>query len=162
MSERLAQTIAWCEQHARRDEPATSLRTIARCTLPADRADDLGTISWARAHACPDARLDAASWRSQGKLLVYFPDADTMCGGALSGSEGYFDGSAAPPWDTWVVVGRVPNADISYAAFVLAWVPTCFVELAERGIDCDPMEAVIWLDDADRAIKDAVAAQFRL
>ena len=153
---RLSQTVAWCEQRANVDEPATSLRRIERRTLPTDRADDIHGVAIDRANALSgqSLALDAGGWRSRGRLLLYFPDLDTADGGAWSTSAGYFDMHAAPPCDTWVAVGRAPHL-VPHDAFLLAWVPTCFVALAEQGIMGESMGSLVWLDE-EPAIAAAV------
>jgi hypothetical protein len=162
VANRLAATIAWCEPRARLDEPVRSLRTILRRTLPVDRADDLDGIVSHRGHALARTSCELApDWRSLGRLMVHFPDADTMDGGANVTSRGFFDWSAAPPWDTWVAMGRATDKDPSWAFFVLAWVPAPFIELAGDGIRGESMGSIAWLEDAPVAIREAVVAELR-
>jgi hypothetical protein len=156
---RLAQTVAWCEMQARLDAPATCLRTIERRTLPVDRADDVHCVAIERANSLRGQALDldAGGWRARGRLMVYFPDLDTADGGAWSTSSGYFDMHAAPPCDTWIAIGRAEHL-APHDVFLLAWVPSCFLALAQQGIAGDAMGSLIWLD-ADAAIAAAVARE---
>jgi hypothetical protein len=161
LARRLVEAVAWCEKHARVDDPAGSLRTILRRTLPSSRADDVDWIVSERSRAFHPTQLRDVDWKARGRLLVYFPDRDTACGGALSTSDGYFDWNAAPPWDTWLALGDLGAPGRSDNDFLLAWVPGCFVELAAKGIWADPMDSVQWLDDAESALRDAVDAELR-
>jgi len=93
-----------------------------------------------------------------GRLLVYFPDLDLADGAAEAESRGYFDVNNAPPWDTWIalVLDAVGNAKSPY---LVSWVPEEFLDAAQRGIDVNPEQCILWIEDADvqlRRVPDRV------
>lgn len=90
-----------------------------------------------------------------GRLLVYFPDADLADGAAESVSGGFFDVHNVPPWDTWIALAEDQNGPApSYAQYVVSWVPQGLVACAQEGIDVNPEECIVWLDDAAVAARE--------
>lgn len=85
-------------------------------------------------------------------MLIYFPDDDLADGAAEVESEGFFDINNAPPWDTWLAmvedVGRRERNP-----YLLAWVPGELIHVAQRGIDVNPEECILWLDNCDVAMR---------
>lgn len=91
-----------------------------------------------------------------GRLLLYYPDANLADGTAEVYSEGFFDLQNIPPWDAWVWFSRdhspvdITDTEIrgwseSYRRILLSWVPPQFVEHADKGIWSNPEMCICWL-----------------
>ena len=109
------------------------------------------SVAGCRGRYCGDlpAITDQASIRG-GRLLVYFPDADLSDGAAEVDSRGFFDVHNVPPWDTWIALGEDERQpDISYQQYLIAWVPPELLAIAQAGIDVNPEECIVWLEDAN-------------
>ncbi|MCX4239068.1 hypothetical protein OEB96_00465 [Paraliomyxa miuraensis] len=76
---------------------------------------------------------------------MYFPDADLADGAAEAASEGFFDTHNAPPPATWIGYFEDGGDDPSYSAYVLAWVPTDAVVIADAGVAVNPEECIQWV-----------------
>ena len=149
--ERLADTIEWCRRHVDARAPRQCLRrdeTRPR-TLERDYFTAVSMAAAPRRHRTP-----GPAYRSLkgGRVLVYFPDAELADGAAEVESDGFFDVHNAPPWDTWLAMvedgGRTERNP-----YLLAWVPNEFLDHAQRGIDVNPEECILWLEDCDMAIR---------
>jgi hypothetical protein len=90
-----------------------------------------------------------------GRLLVYFPDADLADCAAMSESGGFFDQNNVPPWDTWISFfdDKSPKGR-GYDRYLLAYVPHELIGPAARGIHVNPEQCIVWLDDADVALRE--------
>lgn len=161
---RLGQAVAWCITSAELNEPVSSLRTPALRprTLPASRIDAVREVCSQRElalrHANPDADLRLGGLAG-GRLLVYFPDADLTDGAAEAVTGGFFDVFNTPPWDTWVAYFEEPPASAPrYNAYVIAYIPPQFVQLAAEGIQVNPELCIRWLSDSDVLIAPRLAA----
>lgn len=69
-------------------------------------------------------------------------------------TNGYFDESDAPPWDTWlglVVCGNAVAGDDLFP-LLLSWIPESDLELAQTGIEVCPSGCLSWVPDAARLI----------
>lgn len=72
---------------------------------------------------------------SGARLLIYQPLETVDDGAAEASSEGFFDLSDAPPWDTWLLYSN---------GTVLSLVPESFVRTAQAGIDANPVDCIHW------------------
>ena len=151
--QRLAETIAWCAPRVRGDDPRHSLRSdeLRPSYLENSRESSVRTVASRRERA---VKLDPASGpasRRAGRLLVYFPDANLADGAAEVASRGFFDVDNVPPWDTWIALANDGPAivDSSFHEYVIAWVPRELIGEAQAGIDVNPEECIVWLDDVD-------------
>jgi hypothetical protein len=123
--------------------------------LEVDRAAIVRNVALARANAVRDAKpVRTGHDLADGRLMVYFPDAELSDGAAEIESRGFFDVSNAPPWDTWIALCRDDRADISSRDHVVSWVPKELVELADRGIDVNPEQCIRWLSDTRVSIAE--------
>jgi hypothetical protein len=162
---RLAETIAWCSARARPDEPAASLRSdrLQPWVLETDRATAVRRVLESRASTDRDVRaaspVSSASDLAGGRLLLYFPDANLADGAAEAETGGFFDIENVPPWDTWVGLFRDERADISYADYLVSWVPREFVASVDRGIYVNPEECILWLSDANVPLTHALRSR---
>jgi hypothetical protein len=162
--ERIRRTIAWCRPKVRLREPASCLRTVT--TRP--RHFEPTYFSTVRGvDACRygvDERYVPAGSLEGGRLLVYFPDLELADGAAEFESEGYFDVNNAPPWDTWVamVLDAVGTATSPY---LVSWVPQEFLSSVQKGIDVNPEQCILWIEDADvqlRRVEDEGSGRRRI
>jgi hypothetical protein len=154
---RLAQTVAWCLEHADPADPRNSLRSddTRPRTLEQNYFDAVSTVVSRR---WPWNRADPAAVEPMlagGRLLVYYPDADLCDGAAEVESGGFFDLFNAPPWETWVAFASDNAAsNQSYASYLIAYAPRVFLDRCSAGIEVNPEECIKWIDDADVAFRD--------
>jgi hypothetical protein len=130
-------------------EPPHSSQGHAMASLLAQRRAKLGRVAPARS-------LDI------GRLLVYFPHADLCDGAAEVESRGFFDVHNCPPWDTWVATFEDAGADhdASYGVYLVAWVPSELMALADAGIAVNPEECIAWLDQTSVAAWPLIRSAF--
>jgi hypothetical protein len=141
--ERLAETISWASRRA----TAGSLAETLRSPLLAPPA----ATAWPETlRAVAEKRLAqlGRSWRRTldplggGLLVVHFPSPPHSKGAASTASDGYYDDSDTPPWDTWVAY--VEEASRSY---LVSWVPPFGFAQAAAGIGAAP-RSLAWLERA--------------
>lgn len=157
---RLAETASWCTPRADLARPATCLRNPG--TYPRRlEADYFSAVSTAASRRYGGRATSGAPPPVQdGRLMVYYPDADLCCGAAEVETDGWFDVFNTPPWDTWVGFFRDDRPAIdSYANYLVAWVPPVFVELVGRGIEVNPEQCIRWLDDTDCELRKRLTEQ---
>ena len=161
---RLGQTIAWCQSRCDASDPAGSLRSpsLRPSVLAANRA---GAVRLVCDHRCAwDAATRAAGPASTvagGRLLVFAPD-ETLCDGAAEEeTNGFFDVENAPPWDSWVALFHCETWPIGSAVqrdhscdYLVSWVPSAYVDVADRGIEVNPETCIMWLDNAHVPLTD--------
>jgi hypothetical protein len=142
----LDEAAAWCAHFVDRGAIGTCLRRaeIAPSTLWRDRWDAVDQVAGQRAANVRMLGLRRAGAR--GRLMVYFPDADLCDGAAEVESNDFFDAHNAPPWGTWVGYFEDGDADSSYGAYLLAWVPEALIDEADAGIAVNPEECIVWLE----------------
>jgi hypothetical protein len=148
----IARTIRWAA-------PRTNIRDPQRCLrseLARPRTLEKDYFA-AVAMACLPRRVDvvtpAARDLAGGRLLIYFPDLDLCCGAAEAESQGFFDVWNCPPRDTWVACIQETSGPDPY---LLAWVPPALIPLADRGIQVNPEQCILWLDDSDVELRAAM------
>jgi hypothetical protein len=162
---RLAQTIFWCASRAGQMNPATSLRTaeLRPRMLEENRSSAVDTVAYARElFGGVDIRnATIPSSLGGGRLLIYFPNHDLACGAAEQETAGFFDINNVPPWDTWVAYfqDEQPNIDSFDTEYLIAWVPSVFVGLANDGIDVNPEQCIQWLSDTSVELARALRAE---
>jgi hypothetical protein len=89
---------------------------------------------------------------------VYLPDVDLCDGAAQAHSKGFFDVYNAPPWDTWVAM--LQDSEGTYRdPYLISWVPPEFASLAQNGIDVNPEQCIVWLEDTTLQIRHHLHAQ---
>ena len=85
-------------------------------------------------------RLPAVSTEiglEKGKLLLYVPEENLACGGAVYPSRGFFDVDNTPPWDIWVHYSEKT---------LISWVPRVLVALVNDGIEANPEGCISWAE----------------
>jgi hypothetical protein len=74
-----------------------------------------------------------------GKILCYAFDENDQSDASGYDSKGFFDFEFALPWDTWICW---------HTKYLISFVPRILCDLAQRGMEVDPMECVRWADAA--------------
>lgn len=155
----VAMAAAWCGPRADPANPRSCLRTpdLAPRPLEADYFSAVRTVLRSR----ESRQGQPFGWpqAGEGRLMVYFPDADLCDGAAEAETGGWFDVYNTPPWDTWAGFFHDdrPGGGNSFARYLVAWVPPAFIDLAARGIDVNPEQCIAWLDDTDCQIRKPLA-----
>ena len=181
VNRRLAETIAWCHSHMSVSDPTGSLRSLelrpveigkvpTHVLLWAATTETEGVVdslcSVRRSLLTGSAQKEQNNKKTRalsghptdGRLLCYLPYANLADGAAEEASRGFFDADNMPPWDTWVwfdyLGSKLENGyDISYAYYLVTWVPQQFITLADAGIVTNPEECILWLDDYNPILK---------
>lgn len=159
--ERLRDVIAWCGPRADASRARACLRDpeVAPRPLEADYFAAVSTVTSRRHFMLTHRFIPPRDAGQGGRLLVYYPDADLSDGAAEVESEGFFDVWNCPPWDTWVGFFQDGGRMDSYVRYLVAWVPPALVELAGRGIQVNPEECILWLDDSGCALRTLLAEE---
>ena len=80
-----------------------------------------------------------------GRLLVYLVDETIEDGAAEPTSCGYFDFYCEPGWNTWIDYYE----DDEIGPRLLCYVPSSIVDLAQDGIDANPVACIHWIECDD-------------
>src|SRR4051812_18024057 len=128
---RLAETIVWCTRHGPIPDTATAataLRTPQLCpsgftyskdehgsadmepllvsqaneALIVDVVEEVARLRVAQLKLNNNYPLSSAQHLAGGRLLCYAPYENLREGVEQLETQGYFDASAVPPWDTWL------------------------------------------------------------
>ncbi len=148
---RLAETIAWTNAIIKRDDfrPAMRYSDLQWRLLHNGRDDAICEVGAARQFALfetPTALVQKCPDLLGGRLMVYFPDGDLCDGAAEQETEGFFDVFNVPPWETWVgYFEESSRRRGSYDSYLLAYVPSALVSLADSGMLVNPEECILWL-----------------
>jgi hypothetical protein len=157
---RLAETIAWTNAIIKRDDfrPEMRYHDLQPRLLHDGRDDVICEVGSRRLRAlqieigttlvqkCPDLL--------GGRLMVYFPDGDLSDGAAEQETGGFFDGYNVPPWETWVGYFEESSGSRgSYDSYLLAYVPSALVNLADSGMLVNPEECILWLSQTANKIR---------
>jgi hypothetical protein len=155
---RLAETVAWCNLHARVDDAGASTRSPALCP-PVMALPEPQRLSWlldkpgepqaAVEFVCQARRRELARLGipvapvgpdiANGRVLFTTIDTDS-CAAATDPSNGYYDEDDLPGWDTWFW-HRTTNRP--WGA-IYCWVPARLIELASSGMYVIPVQIVEW------------------
>jgi hypothetical protein len=157
---RLRETTVWCSQYLDPAAPQSCLRParLAPATLSRGRHAALDDVFRSRRQDMLAQPKRETTSLARGRLLIYFPDAELTDGAAQAESREFFDVFNAPPWGTWVGYFEEKSCDRDRSAYLLAWVPSEFVPLAEAGIAVNPEECIVWLKDASVGVHEIIAA----
>jgi len=151
----LGETIAWCGPRCNIARPDKCLRStdfFGRLDLTQDCFEfsvDRFQVSRLTAVRSQLIRGEGASVRAidphrvGGRLLVHYCECANHHGMSKEASSGFFDEWELPPWDTWIDVVQTDDSDLE---LLVAWIPPAFEQLAQRGIDADFMEILMWAD----------------
>lgn len=172
---RLNEAAAWCAQYVNLGDIRSCLRPPRIAPRPrsaerwhgientrpllGSRWSDVDDISAARRSDPFEVMLHAVT---EGRLLVYFPDADLRDGAAEVASKGFFDVYNAPPWGTWVGYFDDGGSDPSFRCYLLAWVPRALLNAAGDGIRVNPEGCIAWLEDVDVGLRPVISQFIRV
>jgi len=168
------ETIAYCILRGTIDNPVDSLRTIALRPEILTASQMLGRVSdlpilgpreeqdviariapvraallrTADAYPLPIERHGLLPNLAGGRLLICRSLEMTLLDGASEAiSQGFFDGDDLPPWDTWLWYSITGNEES--VRYLLAWIPPIFLDLAEKGVDCNYFGCFEWVNPDD-------------
>ena len=82
---------------------------------------------------------------NKGQVLLFDPGQSLFDGAAEAATNGFFDDNNVPPWDTWICYVR--DEEARYGNYLLSWVPSHLVDLAEDGIQVNPEQCICWAKD---------------
>ena len=163
---RIAETIVWCDKLLSQPETPSSLRTEnikprqlhdgcdhAVCEVGSSR-------HWLIEPGTTNDQLNFPNLGG-GKLLTYFPDADLCDGAAEVESDDFSDSFNCPPWDTWIAFFDDATGNDSYSRYLLAYVPSQLIALADAGIEVNPEECIRWLDTTDAKLKSRLLTELK-
>ncbi|MBI5289177.1 MAG: hypothetical protein HY873_09425 [Chloroflexi bacterium] len=163
----LAETIAWCTQHADLADPEQSLRSKELSPYP---VDDKRVFNYANDDLCNRPKETVLITVTARSLIVGHEELRSLAGGRLAGyqptetlwsgaakinSNGFLDEFDAPPWDTWVasvVETRRGDPRLIRSEYVLAWIPPEFLELVAKGMFANDSDCTWWLDEHDTTL----------
>lgn len=77
----------------------------------------------------------------EGKIFAFLINYTLIDGAATDASGGLLDDYNCPPIDTWFHIFYSTNGPV-----LLAWIPECYINLIDEGIDVNPEECIQWLD----------------
>jgi hypothetical protein len=148
---RLREAVTWCAPRLRTEDPKWSLRSKELCP-PVEFRDEDRLTFWNEAELVEHV-VHARARLMQGQnilditlsggrlLLCYFDDTNHNYLSA-SESEWYFDGFDNPPWDSWIGCSD---------GILVSWVPPEFLKHAEKGVDVECVDMLMWADSPSRA-----------
>lgn len=82
-----------------------------------------------------------------GRLLICYPEESVWDGAAEAASQEFFDVADIPACDTWCYYSFEEKLEPTF--FIVSWVPPSFIELAQSGIDVNPVESIQWASKLD-------------
>lgn len=153
----VSEAIVWADAYADIRDPKNSLRRLERAawwghlSTRSVRVGELISVRHRKLAEREGASTTLSHERArEGRFLVYLPDHELFDGVAEAETLGFFDVHNTPPHDTWVaiVAGKERRSD----DFLLSWVPASFVDLVNDGIEVNPEECILWLEDLDHPI----------
>jgi hypothetical protein len=151
----LSETIAWCGSRASLTNHKQPLRAISlnvETDLSGMKAEQLRQIAdhifqerarLLRAENIEVSKADLAG----GRLLICYPEESVWDGASETASQGFFDDSDIPAWDTWCAYGIEERPEPAF--FIVSWVPPAFIKLAQGGIEVNPVECIQWASKPD-------------
>jgi hypothetical protein len=153
---RLAETVAWCDA-------LMSLEDLRSKTLSPslfhDGPDDLVRALGRSRQLQLRYRNMQVGYQSPvvatGRFMLYFPDENLADGYAESVSGGLFDVDNLPAYDTWVSFFSEEDYPRQSAR---RYVPAPLIDAADAGIEGNPEECIVWLDQSDVSIGRRVEA----
>lgn len=168
LDQRLQETIVWCAHKADRADPKNSLRSNAlkprerlfdvfqriKASLPVCRrqkelVDEVCILRRQTLSSMASGPPTITTHLSDGRILLLDTSSTMYDEVALSFSDGLFDESDAPPWDTWIDYAIVENLNNSedHRGVLVAWIPEVLLSTAQVGIDSCPGECLWWADN---------------
>ena len=141
----LAETVAWCGHRASITEARQSLRTLPLKThdLSTMNQEELREVAdnlfQERARLLGPNRILPNTGLARGRLLICYPEESVWDGAAQAASHEFFDVADIPAWDTWCYCGVEDKTETTF--FIVSWVPPDFIEVAQKGVEVNPVES---------------------
>jgi hypothetical protein len=155
---RLAETVIWCEGIP--DSEGYRTKALRPSLFHEGRDDLVCDVGSARQRQLHYKKLSAPSRApviAPGRFLVYFPDENLCDGYAESVSKGFFDVDNLPAYDTWVsFFDDESSSQRSSRCYLLCYVPVAAIDPANAGIEGNPEECIMWLEQSDVSIRRRV------
>jgi hypothetical protein len=150
----LIETVVWCRHHLKEDDNPDILWTVTDEQMRFSYLDNtLVEPFYYRVIAARSAQVarlpipeyeDILPLMQQGRFAIFLYTCTTADTAAGIVSQGFFDPFNSPPWATWVYhVEPLPN----FAEYIIAWIPSQFIDQAGNGIDVCSDESILWLTD---------------
>jgi hypothetical protein len=147
LQRRLAETIAWCDSLGSLSNlRSPDLRLNLFHQGPDDALCQVGRSRQVNLVHRGVSVQEGTPKLGNGRLLVYFPGATLSDGYAEVLSQGFFDACNLPPFDTWVTFFEDSMLEISCQQQLLCYVPPSHVDRANAGIEGNPEECILWLE----------------
>lgn len=89
--------------------------------------------------------------------MIFFPDETLSDGLAEGESNGFFDVFNLPPFDTWVTFFEDRTSEHSHQSQLLCYVPAPAIPLADAGMEVNPEECILWLEQTPGPTKALIA-----
>ena len=156
---RLAETVTWCDSLSESENYRT--RALSPSIFhdgPDDLVCGLGNtrqnqLRYKKKFPVPYATPVIAP----GRFMLYFPDENLCDGYAEVVSNGFFGVDNVPAHDTWVsFFNEEKRLQRSSQRYLLCYVPLAAVEAADAGIEGNPEECIVWLDQSEVSIRRRV------
>ena len=157
---RLAETVAWCDSLMSLEDLRSE---TLRPSLFHDGPDDLVRgLGQSRQHQLRYRKLQVRYQSpvvATGRFMLYFPDENLADGYAEVVSGGFFDVDNLPAYDTWVsFLSEEDYPRQSARRYLLCYVPAPLIDVADAGIEGNPEECIVWLEQSDVSIRRRVEA----
>ncbi len=155
---RLAETVTWCDGISDSDGYRTeALRPSHFHEGSDDLVCNVGSARQRQLHYKKLSVPHKSPIIAPGRFMVYFPDENLCDGYAELVSKGFFDVDNLPAHDTWVsLFNEESRLQRSSRRHLLCYVPVAAIEAANAGIDGNPEECIVWLEQCDVSIRQRV------
>jgi hypothetical protein len=161
--QRLAETIAWCDLHAKLEDIENCLRNfellpdefknnLIQLPLNPQVVQQIAVNRAARLTQLNKYPLHNEPSLQDGRILLYIPDIDTHDGVApvmskkFIGSDSQF--FTAPPWGTWLHF-QLEAANQDVVSYLASWIPQQFIELVDDAVQSEASECIVWVEDQE-------------
>lgn len=155
---RLAETVTWCEGNP--DSEGYRTEALRPSLFHEGRDDLVCDVGGARQRQLQYKNLSVPARVpviAPGRFMVYFPDENLCDGYAELVSKVFFDVDNLPAYDTWVsFFDEESRPQRSSRRYLICYVPVAAIDAAGAGIDGNPEECIVWLDQSDVAIRRRV------
>jgi hypothetical protein len=157
----IAEAAEWCMHRASLINAKQSLRTLplnirdlSSCNRDQLRQVVDDVFQERRRLLGSGSKSLSGSKLARGRLLICYPEESVWDGAAEAASRELFDVGDNPPWDTWCHYGI--DDRLEPGVFIVSWVPPNFIQLAQRGIDVNPVESIQWASRFDNGFTRAL------
>jgi hypothetical protein len=153
---RLQEAASWCLARQPIRDPRRDLRTpdlkpcIEEWPTFTELAAAVTLLASARRGALA-GRMDADD--RGGRVLVCEFNSSITSGESEEATNGFFDVSDRPPWDTWMFCVQRKTSGMGSSddalTLLVSWVPGSLVASVERGMSVNPYDCIHWAAEED-------------